>query len=119
MADTMLIPENVPACLRERPQWVVWRYEKRHGRETKVPYCPKSGRRASSADPSTWTSFTDAVAAYARGGYDGIGYVFLTDDLVDSASFFELDAVCGVVQCGAAAPPGGVIEEIGGFLVEM
>jgi len=80
MADTMLIPENVPACLRERPQWVVWRYEKRHGRETKVPYCPKSGRRASSADPSTWTSFTDAVAAYARGGYDGIGYVFLTDD---------------------------------------
>jgi len=70
----------IPAELRERRQWVVWRYETRDGRETKVPYVATRGRwPASSIDPSTWRTYLEAVAA-ARDGWDGIGFVFTADD---------------------------------------
>ena len=44
--------DAVPAELRGLGQWVMWRYEARSGRHTKVPYCPLAGepRRASVTD---------------------------------------------------------------------
>lgn len=74
-------PTRVPDAIRERPQWVVWRYETRGGKATKVPIDPRTGKRASSTDPSTWASFDEAVAAW-RGNdrYAGVGYVFAADD---------------------------------------
>ena len=30
-------PEGIPQPLKDRPQWVVWRLEKRAGKTTKVP----------------------------------------------------------------------------------
>ena len=69
-------PEAIPRELRERRQWVLWRYEERDGKPTKVPYTAR-GRRASSTDPATWTSFEEARAA---AGFDGIGFVFSPDD---------------------------------------
>ncbi len=68
----------VPALLRERPQWVCWKLEERDGKATKVPYSPNSGRRASSTDGSTWTTFEAAVAAADH--FDGIGFVFAAGD---------------------------------------
>ena len=56
--------ENVPASLRERPQWVVWRYEEPHGRLLKVPYAPRTERRASSANAETWSTYTEAAEVY-------------------------------------------------------
>src|SRR5438874_480400 len=74
--------EAVPAELRGLGQWVVWSYEARYGRRTKVPYCPLAGepRRASVTDPATWGAFEAAVGAWLSGGYDGVGLVLTAGD---------------------------------------
>jgi putative DNA primase/helicase len=75
------IVKAIPAELRERPQWIVWRYEDRAGRRTKVLYDPiRRKSRAKANDPLTWASFDEAMAAFNAGGFDGIGYVFSEDD---------------------------------------
>lgn len=84
--------ELIPAELRERPQWVVWRYMPDGKKWTKVPYDPQTGKPAKSNDPETWQSFDCAAMAYqeAHGGprpYDGIGYVFAADDPYCGADF--------------------------------
>ena len=72
---------NIPDKLKARPQWVVWRKEKRNGKLTKVPYSPQSGRKAKSDTPTTWSSWEAAIATYQDGhSYTGIGYVFTDDD---------------------------------------
>ncbi len=50
-----------------------WRLIYDGQRWTKVPFDPRTGQRASCADPATWAPFEDAVTGYRRGGYDGIG----------------------------------------------
>jgi len=71
----------IPPDLRERDQWVVWRYEKRAGRRTKIPYDPRSGGNASAADPETWTAFDVAWETFQQTRrYDGLAYVFSVDD---------------------------------------
>jgi putative DNA primase/helicase len=72
--------DHVPAELRARNQWVVWRVELRDGKPTKVPYRADGGGRASSTASSTWASFVEAVDAVERLGMDGIGFVFTKDD---------------------------------------
>jgi putative DNA primase/helicase len=74
--------ENIPQELRERLQWVVWRYELRRDTWTKVPYIPFDVRKASTTAPGTWRSFRAARACYEdRPDYfDGIGYIFSADD---------------------------------------
>ena len=67
--------ENIPQELRDYPQHVVWKWEERDGKRTKPPYDPKTGRRASHSDPSTWGTFEDAVKALDK-SFDGIGFVF-------------------------------------------
>jgi primase-polymerase (primpol)-like protein len=62
------------------PRWVLWRWEQRLDKTiaemkwTKPPYQP-DGRLASSTDPATWQPFNQALAAYERGGFSGIGFV--------------------------------------------
>jgi putative DNA primase/helicase len=73
------ITENIPDQLTERPQWVLWRLEERGGKLTKIPYTD-TGHRASSTDLMTWTTCAMALAAYERGNYDGIGFVFSSAD---------------------------------------
>lgn len=73
-------PTPVPAALRERPQWVCWRYITRAGKQTKCPISPRGGGRADSTDPATWAPFDEAVAAWRSGGYAGVGFVFAPDD---------------------------------------
>jgi putative DNA primase/helicase len=74
--------ENIPEELRHRPQWVVWKLEKRIGDDepTKVPYIAGSVGRASSTDLMTWRTFKEAVQALETGRYDGIGFVFSSGD---------------------------------------
>ena len=71
--------EKIPKELRDYPQWVVWKWEERDGKSTKPPYDPKTGKRASHSDLSTWGTFEDAVKALDK-GFDGIGFVFTEDD---------------------------------------
>jgi hypothetical protein len=71
----------VPDDLSERDQWVLWRYEKRNGKATKIPY--QLGRRyASSTDPRTWASFEAVATEWRRAPnwYAGPGFVFSPDD---------------------------------------
>lgn len=73
--------EGIPAELRNRWQWVCWKYARKDGRWTKVPITSK-GRSADSTDSLTWSSCDAALAYYKRHRdvVDGIGYVFTKDD---------------------------------------
>jgi primase-polymerase (primpol)-like protein len=74
---------DIPKELRDRPQWVVWRYEQRKDKNgqpkpTKVPYQPADpGVNAKSNDPATWGAVEQAAAVEA---FDGIGFVFAAAD---------------------------------------
>ena len=64
---------NLPAQLREQGLFCCWRYEERDGKKTKVPYNPRTGGKAQSTNPATFTPLSVALRALERDGYDGIG----------------------------------------------
>jgi hypothetical protein len=71
----------IPAELQALAQWVVWRYELRDGKWTKIPYNPLRPRsKAKAGVPSTWGTLESAWALYLAGGWDGIGFEFADDD---------------------------------------
>jgi putative DNA primase/helicase len=70
------LPDDLPSGTR----YVVWKGEKRNGQTTKVPYNARTGRLASSTDASTWSTREEAIAAYNKGGYNGLGIVLCDDD---------------------------------------
>lgn len=75
------IRDIVPECLRLRLQWVCWKYVTRKAKVTKCPHNARTGRKADSTKPETWSTFDEALAAYETDdGYAGIGYVFAADD---------------------------------------
>jgi putative DNA primase/helicase len=108
--------DKIPAELRDRPQWVVWRLEKRDGKATKAPYVarPPLNRgaatgtrkrwRASTTDPSTWRTCLEAVEIAKDDCWDGIGYVFSADDgyvgvdLDDGLSESDRGAIIGTLD---------------------
>lgn len=78
--------ELLPEELRAVPKWICWRgeYDPKHPEKPrKVPINPHNGGRASTTDPSTWTTFTHAVQM--SGNYSGIGFVF------DGTGYFGID----------------------------
>jgi len=94
----------IPAELRRRPQWVVWRFEERDGKRTKAPYQPANPqKRASTTDPATWSDF--AIAAEVAGAADGLGYVFTQDDPYVG---IDLDA-CRDPETGSLTSDAGAI----------
>lgn len=64
--------ENIPKEMRDLPNWVLWRYEKRDGKKTKIPYSV-TGARAKSNDPETWAKFGEAARLASQ--YDGVGFM--------------------------------------------
>jgi putative DNA primase/helicase len=70
--------ESISEELRVRPQWVVWRAV--GDKPDKVPYSARTGRKASSTDLLTWSTFQDALEAYESGEYAGVGFVFSSAD---------------------------------------
>src|SRR5438105_5801857 len=72
-------PDTIPIALRDRPHWVIWRYEERAGdpKPAKVPYTARGGK-ASTTNPRTWSPFEEVLASADE--YDGIGYVFAPED---------------------------------------
>lgn len=97
MSKPSLTPDcsAVPKEMKERHQWVLFRFEGEKNR--KVPYRP-NGKRASVKAPKTWSSFEQVVAAYNKGGFDGIGFVFT-----------EGDPYCGIDLDGCRDPATGMI----------
>src|SRR5215213_5682800 len=74
--------ENIPDELKVRPQWVVWKAVWRTQSEKldKVPYSAESGRKASSTDLLTWSTFENASEALETGEYSGLGFVCSSGD---------------------------------------
>jgi putative DNA primase/helicase len=70
---------NIPAELRNTPQWILWRSEKRDGKKTKVPY-QIDGNMARSNDKRSWSTFPTIIKYFKQGGYDGIGFMFSKND---------------------------------------
>lgn len=70
----------VPESLKSRALWVLWRMQKKDGRETKVPYSAITGRGASSTDPTTWTTYEKALQMLQGSKhYNGLGLMIPED----------------------------------------
>lgn len=67
---------GIPESLRIRQHWIVWKNESRGDKPTKVPYQASTGELAKTNDRTTWNDFAWSERTYAKGGYDGIGFVF-------------------------------------------
>ena len=94
----------VPAALKAQRRWVLWKRESRNGTDkpTKVPY-KFDGTKASSTDPSTWTTYNRVMVAVD--GYTGIGFVLG-------------DGVAGVDLDHCRDPETGVIDEWAVMVIE-
>ncbi len=97
--DAQRLATIVPACLRDRPQWVAWTYVLRDGKRTKCPVSPTKGGKASSINPATWGTFEQALGACQRcSDLVGVGFVFTKgdpyagvdlDDCIDAAGHIK------------------------------
>ncbi|MFM9958746.1 MAG: hypothetical protein ACKVZJ_11775 [Phycisphaerales bacterium] len=67
---------GVPSHLRSIPNWLLWRYESRQGRDTKVPYSALTGSICDATNPASWSGYDAAVAAFrsAPGRFSGVGF---------------------------------------------
>lgn len=97
---------RIPREMQDRAQWVLWQYQQRDGKVTKVPMTV-SGQLARTNDSSTWVSFEAVIEAFASGQGDGVGFVFTaTDDFVG----IDLDA-CRDPSSGRLAPQAAALIE--------
>lgn len=69
--------ELIPQELKERSHWVCWQAEpdsSRPGKIKKIPINPRTGGKAQSNNPETWTDFQTALTASKR--FTGLGFMF-------------------------------------------
>ncbi len=96
--------DAMPDHLTSRHQWVGWRWwwDAGRGKWTKPPYRIDGKGHAKSNDPQTWAHFEDAVAAYERGGFDGVGFNLLGEDRIVGVDLDDVrDDETGVIDAGA------------------
>ncbi|MEQ1730986.1 MAG: hypothetical protein ABL982_21670, partial [Vicinamibacterales bacterium] len=82
-------PAGVPVEFKQTPRWVAWtlRPNKDPGNKPrKVPINPRTGREAKVNTPSTWGTFTQAVAQAQVRELAGVGFV-----LTDGGGFVGID----------------------------
>ena len=72
--------DNIPAELKELPQWVCV------NAGDKIPKNPANGKNAKANDPKTWGTFAQAVKACDTFGFDFIGFEFTV-----KSGFFGVD----------------------------
>ena len=70
----------IPQELKKYKNFVVWRYEERDGRKTKIPYNAVTRQRAKSNDPATWNAWDEVETAPAWA--NGIGFMFSNSPFV-------------------------------------
>lgn len=80
---------RMPRALLELAQWVSWRREQRQRDTsrntfetywTKVPYNPRTGKKASVTASATWGTYQQARDAVNRYHHDGVGFVLTKSD---------------------------------------
>lgn len=133
---------NIPQSLKDRPQWLVWRFITKPGQKkpAKMPYYvngnlrgwplgkPRDGvandnqpqvEQGHELDRQHLVDFETAAASAERGEFDGVGFAFLPGDGLIG---IDLDAVCADKHaairdaCGTfteASPSGTGIHIIG------
>jgi putative DNA primase/helicase len=94
---------TIPEQLKERSQWVVWRYAVVEGEIKKPPFTPRTGRLASVANSASWASFDTARRAYESGKYAGIGFM-----LVSGIVGIDIDHC---IKDGQLSPPAQKIQQ--------
>lgn len=96
--------DAIPEPLCRLPHWVVWKLETRDEKQTKVPYNAKTGGKAQSNNPSTWTTLEIARKTYSKGGYSGIGFMLSRESRVVGVDLDHcFDAATGEIQAAALA----------------
>lgn len=102
LKENMLKPifENIPEEMKELPQWVVWKAEKKRGKDeyAKIPYNAIEKTRASSTNSETWTTFKVAKEVYEKdpNKWGGVGFVLTKEDdivCIDLDGFDNIDEV--------------------------
>jgi hypothetical protein len=106
-----VVADGIPSELKARTQWVAWRYELRvdNGKTkwTKIPIDAHTGLKASTTDPSTWSTFEDATTYSESNPCDGLGYVFS-----------DGDPYCGVDLDDAFEPESGSLKRWAAKIVD-
>jgi hypothetical protein len=90
MSATQIILPDALAALIDQKHWVVWRWETKDGKKTKVPYqAAHPERLASTIKPATWGTYAEAIAAAAdpANNLAGIGFCLLDSGI----GAFDLD----------------------------
>lgn len=109
---------SVPVELKERHQWVNWKYVQKEGKPKpdKVPICPMTGKYAESDNPLTWGTFDEAVekASANKERKLFVGYVFAKEDLFFG---YDLDKSCD--EDGYPTPEAKAIIEAFGTYAEI
>ena len=90
-SSSILQPALTLADLANRPIWVGWRQEMRNGRPTKIPYDPRTGRRAESDNPATWATREEAQRWAAKQCGDGVGIMLCQLDVGAFLCGIDLD----------------------------
>src|SRR5215212_5005339 len=107
-------PDCVHHELKSYDHWVVWKAEPKEDGDgfDKVLYDLRTDSKASTTDSRTWTSFDEAVAAYVRNGWCGIGFVFSSGDPFTG---IDLDGVRDPDTGGLTEWARKVIDAFGGY----
>ncbi len=86
MTERKIGTSAIPAALRDRAQWLVWRLEQKPGakKPAKMPYYAsgkrRTGEQGSDKDRAALVGFDTAVTAMEALKADGIGFAFLPGD---------------------------------------
>ncbi|MDP9477887.1 MAG: hypothetical protein M3R38_19760 [Actinomycetota bacterium] len=103
---------RVPEEMRHYRHWLVWKLERRDGKETKIPYIAGGVGRASTTDSRTWRTFEEAVEALKTGRYNGIGFVFSSGDPFAGVDLDKCrDPETGGLEDWAAQ----IVQQLGGY----
>lgn len=104
------LPDNIPDALKNLPQWLVWKYVEEVDPETgetdydKPPFNARTGGPGSSTNSRTWAPIKVALAAYRKGGWDGLGFV------LSRKSGDDAPGVVGVDLDKCRDPQTGILE---------
>jgi putative DNA primase/helicase len=107
---------RVPDSLTELDHWVLWRYETRNGKPTKIPF-QASGKPADSTNPATWAPFEVAESTWCRSRqrYAGLGFVFCKEDSLAGIDLDDSLDEKGDVKSWAH----GIIERFSDIYIEI
>jgi len=83
-----LQPDMMPDELKALRQWVGWKYVLKGDKHTKIPIAPFTGRYAAVDGPSTWGTYSEALAAVETYSLAGIGFMLSPSDPFTA---FDLD----------------------------